>query len=102
MTGMSNDALIVQLVEWIGQEPRSYAETIDAWRTSCPRLTVWEDALSAGLIERVPAASGQRRFASRRPGKPASRRANGLMREPERPGAADRRTRAGAPARAGA
>ena len=56
MTGMSNDALIVQLVEWIGQEPRSYAETIDAWRTSCPRLTVWEDALSAGLIERVPAA----------------------------------------------
>jgi hypothetical protein len=56
MTGMSNDALIVQLVEWIGQEPRSYAETMDAWRTSCPRLTVWEDALSAGLIERVPAA----------------------------------------------
>ena len=42
MTGMSNDALIVQLVEWIGQEPRSYAETMDAWRTSCPRLTVWE------------------------------------------------------------
>jgi hypothetical protein len=43
---------------WIGQEPRNYAETIDAWRTLCPRLTVWEDALSAGLIERVPAAAG--------------------------------------------
>ena len=57
MAEMPNDALIAQLIEWIGREPRSYAETIDAWRTSCPRLTVWEDALAAGLIERVPAAS---------------------------------------------
>ena len=57
---MPNDALIVQLIEWIGQEPRNYAETIDAWRTSCPRLTVWEDALSGGLIERVPAAGLKR------------------------------------------
>ena len=55
MAEMPNDALIAQLIEWIGREPRSYAEMIDAWRTSCPRLTVWEDALSAGLIERVPA-----------------------------------------------
>ncbi len=51
---MMNEALIVQLLEWIGKEPRPYTETIDAWRTSCPRLTIWEDALSDGLIERVP------------------------------------------------
>jgi hypothetical protein len=54
---MANEALIAQLLHWIGPEPRNYAETMEAWRTSCPRLTVWEDAVSAGLIERVPGAS---------------------------------------------
>ena len=51
---MTNEALTKQLLEWIGSEPRSYAETLDAWRTSCPRLTIWEDATIDGLIERVP------------------------------------------------
>ena len=54
---MSNEALTIQLLEWVGDRPRAYSETIDAWRTSCPRLTVWEDALSEGLIERLPGAS---------------------------------------------
>jgi hypothetical protein len=54
---VTNEALTVQLLGWIGPAPRNYAETMEAWRTSCPRLTVWEDALSAGLIERVPGAS---------------------------------------------
>ena len=40
----------VQLLTWITEEPRSYAETIDVWRTSCPRLSVWEDALADGLV----------------------------------------------------
>lgn len=40
----------VQLLEWLAERPRSYAETIEAWRSSCPRLTVWEDALSDGLV----------------------------------------------------
>ena len=30
----------------------SYEEAIDAWRTSCPRLPVWEDANDRGLIAR--------------------------------------------------
>ena len=51
---MPNDALTRQLLDWIGQEPRNYVETMEAWRTSCPRLTIWEDAMSAGLIQRVP------------------------------------------------
>ncbi|HEX8164405.1 MAG TPA: hypothetical protein VF601_01295 [Beijerinckiaceae bacterium] len=54
---MANEALIAQLLHWIGPEPRNYVETLEAWRTSCPRLTVWEDAVTAGLIERVPGAS---------------------------------------------
>jgi hypothetical protein len=54
---MANEALIAQLLHWIGPEPRNYVETLEAWRTSCPRLTVWEDAVTAGLIARVPGAS---------------------------------------------
>jgi hypothetical protein len=46
------DPLILDLLEWIGPDGRPYTETIDAWRTSCPRLTVWEDATAQGLIAR--------------------------------------------------
>ena len=53
---MANEALIVQLLQWVGDQPRAYSETVEAWRTSCPRLTIWEDALTERLIERV---SGQ-------------------------------------------
>ena len=46
------DPLILDLVEWIDREPRSHAEVIDVWRTSCPRLTVWEDAMDRGFAVR--------------------------------------------------
>ena len=46
------DDLILDLLEWIGPGQRPYAETLDAWRTSCPRLPVWEDATDRGFIER--------------------------------------------------
>ena len=45
------EALIVDLLEWIGSEPRPYSEVIEAWRTSCPRLPVWEEANARGFIE---------------------------------------------------
>jgi len=45
------DALILNLLEWIGPNPRPYDEVIEAWRTSCPRLPVWEDANERGFIE---------------------------------------------------
>ena len=44
------DALIFDLVEWVAKEPRLYADVMDAWRTSCPRLTVWEEAVDRGLL----------------------------------------------------
>lgn len=47
----SVDALILDLLEWLGSEPRAYPEVIDAWRTSCPRLPVWEEANDRGLVE---------------------------------------------------
>ena len=40
----------VQLLGWIAEQPRSYAETIEVWKTSCPRLAVWEDALADDLV----------------------------------------------------
>jgi hypothetical protein len=46
------DDLILDLLEWLGTSPRPYAEVLDAWRTSCPRLPVWEDANDRGFIER--------------------------------------------------
>jgi hypothetical protein len=46
------DNLILDLLEWIGPERRPYREVLDAWRTSCPRLPVWEEATDRGLIER--------------------------------------------------
>ena len=51
---MSNtvEALILDLLEWIGAEARPYPEVMDAWRTSCPRLPVWEDAIERGLVRR--------------------------------------------------
>ncbi len=42
--------LTIQFLEWLLERPRTYGETMDAWRTSCPRLSIWEDALSAGLV----------------------------------------------------
>jgi hypothetical protein len=44
--------LILDFLEWLEAEPRAYADVMDAWRTSCPRLTVWEDCVDAGLIQR--------------------------------------------------
>jgi hypothetical protein len=44
------DALVLDLVEWIAKEPRPYRAVMEAWRTSCPRLTVWEEAVERGLV----------------------------------------------------
>jgi hypothetical protein len=49
--------LMLQFLGWVAARPRSYAETMEAWRTSCPRLSVWEDALGDGLVK-VDAGGG--------------------------------------------
>ena len=53
ITGLGRD-----LVLWVGQKPRTYEETMEAWRTSCPRLTVWEEAIELGLVRCVPRPDG--------------------------------------------
>jgi hypothetical protein len=46
------DALILDLLEWIAKEERSYTDVMEAWRTSCPRLPVWEEANDRGYVMR--------------------------------------------------
>ena len=50
------EPLVLDLVAWVASTPRPYDEVLEAWRTSCPRLTVWEDAVERGLVavERGP------------------------------------------------
>lgn len=43
-------ALVLDLLDWIGPQGRPYAEVIEAWRTSCPRLPVWEEANARGFL----------------------------------------------------
>jgi hypothetical protein len=46
------DPLVLDFVEWIAREPRAYSEVVATWKTSCPRLTIWEDAADHGYVER--------------------------------------------------
>ena len=47
-----------ELLLWLEREPRTYRETVETWRTSCPRLSVWEDAIDDRLVEVVRTGSG--------------------------------------------
>jgi len=43
-------SLTLDLLEWVARTPRTYHETMEVWRSSCPRLAIWEDALADGLV----------------------------------------------------
>jgi hypothetical protein len=43
--------LMREFLVWVASRPRTYAETMEAWRSTCPRHTVWEDALCDGLVQ---------------------------------------------------
>jgi hypothetical protein len=55
------ESLILDLLEWIGPHARPYAEVLEAWRTSCPRLPVWEEANERGFIDHL-CEQGQTEF----------------------------------------
>ena len=52
----TTDPLVLDLVEWIAREPRLYSDVIETWRSSCPRLTIWEDAVDRGFVTRETVA----------------------------------------------
>jgi hypothetical protein len=43
-------ALTLQFLAWVAEAPRTYAQAMDAWRSTCPRLSIWEDAILDGLV----------------------------------------------------
>jgi len=58
------DALTLQLVAWGSDRPRTYGEVMEAWTTTCPRMPIWEDAVSEGLVR----VEGEGRMRERRLG----------------------------------
>jgi hypothetical protein len=57
--------LVVELLAWVSARPRGYGETMEAWRTSCPRMPVWEDALENALVAVVADDGGPGRLTVR-------------------------------------
>jgi hypothetical protein len=51
-------ALTLDLLSWVDGRTRSYDETLEAWRTNCPRLSIWDDAVIDGLV-RIDRRPGQ-------------------------------------------
>jgi hypothetical protein len=46
----SPSLIMIQFLSWVADRPRTYAQAMEAWRTSCPRLSVWEDAVIENLV----------------------------------------------------
>jgi hypothetical protein len=42
-------ALTLQFLDYIA-DGRTYGETMEAWRSTCPRMPIWEDAVRHGLV----------------------------------------------------
>ena len=55
----SLDPLITDMLRWISEQPRAYEKVMEAWRTSCPQLTVWEDAVDRGFCARARGGNGE-------------------------------------------
>jgi len=53
------DALVLDLLEWLLPEPRPYAEVMEAWRTTCARLPIWEEAVDRGYLISEMVARGR-------------------------------------------
>jgi hypothetical protein len=46
----SASLIMLQFLSWVADRPRTYPQTMEAWRSTCPRLSVWEDAIIDGLV----------------------------------------------------
>jgi hypothetical protein len=51
VTNRATQGVMLQFLSWVSDRPRTYGEAMETWRSSCPRYTVWEDALADRLIE---------------------------------------------------
>lgn len=51
MSELAHDLLLLQFLSWVAERRRTYAEAMEAWQSTCPRHTIWEDAVIAGYVE---------------------------------------------------
>lgn len=52
MTAIENAPLMREFLAWLAASPRPYVQVMDAWRTSCPRFPIWEDAVDHRFVAR--------------------------------------------------
>ena len=71
--------IMVQFLQWVADRPRSYGDVMDAWRSSCPRFPVWEDAHCAGLVRQAGGEAGCRRVELTERGRVALERAHARL-----------------------
>jgi D-3-phosphoglycerate dehydrogenase len=67
---------MIQFLQWVADRPRSREDVMDAWRSSCPRFPVWEDARADGLIRQSGGDRGEHRVELTERGRAALRRAD--------------------------
>jgi hypothetical protein len=41
---------MLQFLAWIAERPRPRPAVLEAWRSTCPRLSIWEDATIEGYV----------------------------------------------------
>src|ERR1700674_4977960 len=49
-TTETTEALTLQFLAFVAGVERTYGETMEAWRSTCPRMSIWEDAVRDGLV----------------------------------------------------
>ena len=67
--------IMIQFLQWVADRPRSREDVMDAWRSSCPRFPVWEDARADGLIQQRGGEAGEHRVELTTRGRDALKRA---------------------------
>jgi hypothetical protein len=67
--------IMIQFLQWVADRPRRREDVMDAWRSSCPRFPVWEDARADGLIRQCGGEAGEHRVELTARGRDALKRA---------------------------
>jgi len=67
--------IMIQFLQWVADRPRRSEDVMDAWRSSCPRFPVWEDARADGLIRQCGGETGEHRIELTARGRDALKRA---------------------------
>jgi hypothetical protein len=47
----STNLLMLEFLAWVARRPRTYGDVMDAWQSTCPRHTIWEDAMIDGYVQ---------------------------------------------------